>query len=56
MQYMRKNVWELGNDWAAPILWYARGVAEMKSRALAKPTSWRFLVPSTGSMSNGVED
>ncbi|CAN7618244.1 tyrosinase family protein [Mesorhizobium amorphae] len=42
MQYMRKNVWELGDDWAAPILWYARGVAAMKSRALAEPTSWRF--------------
>src|SRR5580704_382789 len=42
MHYMRKNVWELGGEWAAPILWYARGVAAMKARALAEPTAWRF--------------
>jgi tyrosinase len=42
MQYVRKNVWELGSDWADPILWYARGVAEMKARGLAETTSWRF--------------
>jgi tyrosinase len=41
-QYVRKNVWEAGGDWADPILWYARGVAAMKARALAEPTSWRF--------------
>ena len=41
-QYLRKNVWEIGGDWAEPILWYARGVAVMKARALAEPTSWRF--------------
>ena len=23
MAYTRKNVWELGGDWADPILWYA---------------------------------
>jgi tyrosinase len=40
--YMRKNVWQLGGDWADPILWYARGVAAMKARALAESTSWRF--------------
>ena len=42
MQFTRKNVWELGGDWADPILWYARGVAAMKARALAEPTAWRF--------------
>jgi tyrosinase len=42
MQYTRKNLWELGNDWADPILWYARGVAAMKKRTLVDPTSWRF--------------
>ncbi len=26
MANMRKNVWELGGDWADPILWYARMV------------------------------
>ena len=42
MAYTRKNVWELGGDWADPILWYARGVAAMQARPLADPTSWRF--------------
>src|SRR3982751_5005308 len=42
MQSTRSNVYELGGDWADPILWYARGVAAMKARALAEPTSWRF--------------
>ena len=40
--FTRKNVWELGGDWADPILWYARGVAAMKARPLSEPTSWRF--------------
>jgi tyrosinase len=42
MVYTRKNVWEQGDDWAEPILWYARGVAAMKAKALADTTSWRF--------------
>src|SRR5580698_6540120 len=42
MKYTRKNVWELGGTWAEPILWYARGVAAMKAKALADNTSWRF--------------
>ena len=42
MTFIRRNVWELGGDWADEILWYARGVAAMKARALAQPTSWRF--------------
>ena len=42
MTFIRRNVWELGGDWADEILWYARGVAAMKARALAEPTSWRF--------------
>lgn len=40
--YIRKNVWELGGDWADPILWYARGVKAMKARALNELTGWRF--------------
>lgn len=40
--FIRRNVWNLGGHWADPILWYARGVEAMKSRALADPTSWRF--------------
>ncbi len=42
MAHIRQNVWELGDDWADPILWYARGVAAMKARSLADPTGWRF--------------
>jgi tyrosinase len=42
MTYTRKNVWELGADWADPILWYARGVKAMKARALNELTGWRF--------------
>jgi tyrosinase len=42
MTHTRKNVWELGGDWADPILWYARGVKAVKSRALNEPTGWQF--------------
>ncbi len=38
----RSNVWELGSNWADPILWYARGVKAMKARPIADATSWRF--------------
>src|SRR5580692_4987945 len=48
MQYIRKNVWELGGDWADPILWYARGVAAMKARALNERTAWRFYAAMHG--------
>ncbi|HZA32518.1 MAG TPA: tyrosinase family protein [Propionibacteriaceae bacterium] len=42
MAFIRRNVWELAGDWADEVLWYARGVAAMKVRPLATPTSWRF--------------
>jgi tyrosinase len=42
MPYERKNVWELGDPWADPILWYARGVKAMKARTIDKVTSWDF--------------
>lgn len=42
MTSIRENVWELGNGWAEPILWYARAVGEMKARPLATKSSWRF--------------
>jgi tyrosinase len=48
MTYTRRNVWELGGDWADPILWYARGVAAMKTRAIAQPTSWDFYAAMHG--------
>jgi tyrosinase len=40
--YTRRNVYELGQEWAPPVLWYARGVAAMMARPIAEPTSWRF--------------
>jgi len=43
MAFIRKNVWELGgSDWPATILWYARGVAAMKKKALNDTNGWRF--------------
>jgi len=42
MQFTRKNVWDLGKDWADPILWYARGIKAMQALPLANTTSWRF--------------
>lgn len=43
MAFTRKNVWGSGGDFTDPaILWYARGVADMKARALTDPTGWRF--------------
>src|SRR5271156_2883717 len=48
MEFVRRNVWELGGDWADPILWYARGVKAMKARALSEPTACRFYGASHG--------
>ncbi|HEX8692908.1 MAG TPA: tyrosinase family protein [Longimicrobium sp.] len=43
MSYTRTNVYTNGGDFSDPtLLWYARGVAAMKARKLADPTSWRF--------------
>lgn len=42
MANTRKNVWELGDNWADPILWYARGIKAMRPRALNDPSGWRF--------------
>jgi tyrosinase len=39
---VRQNIWELDDEWADPVLWYARGVKEMQARPLDDPTSWRF--------------
>ncbi|MEM9046435.1 MAG: tyrosinase family protein [Pseudomonadota bacterium] len=40
--FTRENVYDLGDNWADPILWYARGVQSMKARPLADVRSWRF--------------
>ncbi|XUJ32104.1 tyrosinase family protein [Bradyrhizobium japonicum] len=39
---VRQNVWELGGDWADPILWYARAVGALRPKPLNDRTSWRF--------------
>ena len=38
---VRKNVWKLP-DWDPIIDWYARAIAEMQTRPLSDPTSWRY--------------
>ncbi|QAY78213.1 tyrosinase family protein [Sphingosinicella sp. BN140058] len=48
MKYLRRNAGKLGSDWSDPILWYARGVAAMRRRPLAEPTSWRFFAAIRG--------
>ena len=50
MAFVRKNVWELGAvaGWPDEILWYARGVEKMQSRALSDPTSWKFFAAIHG--------
>lgn len=47
-QLVRANVYQLGDDWADPILWYARGVAALQKLALDEPTSWRFFAAIHG--------
>jgi tyrosinase len=41
MVNIRQNVWDM-DEWADPVLWYARGVEALKARPLDEPTSWRF--------------
>ena len=41
MVNIRQNVWDI-DDWADPVLWYARGVEAMMARELDEPTGWRF--------------
>lgn len=48
MTYTRRNVWELGKEWNETILWYARGVAQLRERPLDAPTSWRFFAAIHG--------
>jgi tyrosinase len=42
LAYLRKNAWKLGTPWAPELLWYARAVKVMKSRALNDRLSWRY--------------
>lgn len=50
MDYLRKrqNVFDLGDDWGGPILWYARAVKAMQARRLDQPTSWTFFAAIHG--------
>jgi hypothetical protein len=38
---IRKNVWKLP-DWDPIIDWYARAIADMQTRPISDPTSWRY--------------
>ncbi len=38
----RENVFDLGGEWAEPILWYARAVKAMRARSFSDTKSWRF--------------
>ncbi len=40
--FTRQNVYEIGDDWADPVLWYARGIKAMRARPLDDVTSWKF--------------
>src|SRR5437762_3832111 len=37
----RKDVWKL-NEWDPILLWYAKAIADMQTRLLKDPTSWRY--------------
>jgi tyrosinase len=41
---VRSDAWTLSkqDDWHPTLLWYARAVAEMQTRPLADPSSWRY--------------
>ena len=40
---VRRNVYKLpGGDWDPTILWYARAIADMQTRPINNPTSWRY--------------
>lgn len=47
-KYIRGNVYDLGGDWADPILWYARGVKAMQGRPLDDRLGWRFFAAIHG--------
>lgn len=38
---IRKNVWKLP-DWDPILDWYARAIADMQTRPMSDPTSWRY--------------
>lgn len=48
MPNVRRDVWGLGTGWTDPLLWYARAVGTMESRAITDPTSWLYLAAMHG--------
>jgi tyrosinase len=51
--YVRNNAWNKGGDFTnSDVLWYARGVAKMMSRALSDPASWWFYAAIHGEYVN----
>jgi tyrosinase len=51
----RKNAWNNGGTFDNPdLLWYAKGVAVMQSRALNDPTSWWFFAAIHGEYITGA--
>ncbi len=42
--YTRNSAWNHGGDWTNPdLLWYAKGVQQLKTKPLDNRTSWRYL-------------
>jgi tyrosinase len=51
--YLRNNAWNNGGDFSNPdLLWYAKGVGKMMSRALNDPASWWFYAAIHGEYVN----
>ena len=48
MARVRKDVWGLGAGWSDTLVWYARAVRTLQSRAVTDRTSWRFLAAIHG--------
>lgn len=49
----RKDLYKLSGTWSDEILWYARGVSELKSRPTSDRTSWTYLAAMHGIDPNG---
>lgn len=48
MGYMRKDVWNLGDGWSEPLIWYAKAIKVMQARPITDVTSWTFLAAMHG--------
>jgi tyrosinase len=43
MPRTRREIWKLGEGWSDTLEWYAKAVAEMRTRPINDPTSWGYL-------------